>query len=171
MRLTHEITQLKERLDSVSKSFTEVKDSLNKVRVQRKERFLDLFDRVSAQLPVTYRELTKGAGTANLLVSDRVERPFESPVIFDFCPPGKRHGVDLEMLSGGEKTIAALAFVFAMVQIVRPPLLVMDEVDAFLDSENVAEISEYFSKKLNLFSKAVGKTTQVLCVSHKEELA
>lgn len=82
-------------------------------------------------------------------MSDKVDRPFESPIIFDFCPPGKRHGVDMEMLSGGEKTVAALAFVFAMVQVVRPPLLIMDEVDAFLDAENVADISNYLQTKLN----------------------
>ena len=88
-----------------------------------------LFDKVSTQMPVNYRELTKAAGTANLLISDRVEKPFDAQIIFDFCPPGKRHGVDLEMLSGGEKTVAALAFVFAMVQVVRPSILVLDEVD------------------------------------------
>lgn len=84
-----------------------------------------------------------------MIMSDKVDRPFESPIIFDFCPPGKRHGVDMEMLSGGEKTVAALAFVFAMVQVVRPPLLIMDEVDAFLDAENVADISNYLQTKLN----------------------
>lgn len=87
---------------------------MSRVRCQRKDKFLELFDLVSNQLPVNYRELTKAAGTANLLISDRIDKPFESPIIFDFCPPGKRHGVDLDMLSGGEKTMAALAFVFAM---------------------------------------------------------
>ena len=88
-----------------------------------------------------------------MIMSDKVDRPFESPIIFDFCPPGKRHGVDMEMLSGGEKTVAALAFVFAMVQVVRPPLLIMDEVDAFLDAENVADISNYLQSKLNQISQ------------------
>ena len=47
----------------------------------------------------------------------------------------------MEMLSGGEKTMAALAFIFTLAQVVKPAILVMDEVDAFLDSENVAEIT------------------------------
>ena len=58
----------------------------------------------------------------------------------------------MELLSGGEKTMAALAFVFAMVQVVRPSILVMDEVDAFLDTDNVAIISNFLQNKLNLFS-------------------
>lgn len=56
------------------------------------------------------------------------------------------------MLSGGEKTIASLAFIFAMVQVVRPSMLVLDEVDAFLDADNVATIATFLKKKLNLFS-------------------
>ena len=166
-----EITALKDQLDGVSKSFGNAKESLNKVRVDRRDKFLTFFDKISAQLPANYREMTKFGGTASLFVSDRLEKPFDSPIIFDFCPPGKRHGVDIEMLSGGEKTMAALAFLFALVQVVRPPLLIMDEIDAFLDSENVAEISTFLRNKLNLFSQQSEQATQTLCVSHKEDLA
>ena len=49
----------------------------------------------------------------------------------------------MESLSGGEKTMAALAFVFAMAQVVRPSLLILDEVDAFLDADNVEEICKF----------------------------
>ena len=116
---------------------------MNRVSVKRKEKFLALFDKVSDKLPANYRDLTQAAGTASLLISDRVDEPFNADIIFDFCPPGKRNGVDLENLSGGEKTMAALAFVFTMAQIVKPSILVMDEVDAFLDVENVNEISAF----------------------------
>ena len=53
--------------------------------------------------------------------------------------------MDLELLSGGEKTIAALSFVFALTQVKRPSLLVMDEVDCFLDPENVSLVSQFLS--------------------------
>ena len=156
MRLTHEIQKLKDRLETANREFSEAKESLNRVRQLRKDRFLSLFDKVSAQLPVNYRELTRAAGTANLLISDRTEKPFDSPIIFDFCPPGKRHGVDLDLLSGGEKTMAALAFILALVQVVKPALLVMDEVDAFLDADNVTEISSFLRDKLNHLARASG---------------
>merc|ERR1712032_801462 len=78
------------------------------------------------------------------------------------------------MLSGGEKTIAALAFVFALVQLKRPPLLVMDEVDCFLDPENVALVAQFLTEKLDPPVEG-GQTsvghTQILLVSHKEQLA
>jgi chromosome segregation protein len=92
-------------------------------------------------------------------------------MIFDFCPPGKRHGVDLEMLSGGEKTMAALSFIFALVQVKQPPLLIMDEIDAFLDKDNVRLASTFLSTNLNMFSKSAHKDTQVILVSHKENFA
>jgi chromosome segregation ATPase len=72
--------------------------------------------------------------------------PFESQVIFDFCPPGKRHGSDIDQLSGGEKSIAALSFIFALAKVSKPPMMILDEVDAFLDSENVECVTQYLRK-------------------------
>lgn len=129
---------------------------------------MGFYTQVSEYLPYIYKDLTKcevaaSGGQASLLIMDRHETPFESQIIFDFCPPGKRHGVDLDQLSGGEKTIAALAFVFALAKVKAPPLLIMDEVDAFLDAANVSLVTNYLQKeKLK---------TQFLIVSHKEDLA
>ncbi len=96
-----------------------------------------------------------------MLIADTADMPFESTIVFDFCPPGKRHGCEIEQLSGGERSIAALSFVFALAQVKQPPLIVLDEVDAFLDSDNVKYVTEYL-KTLKC---------QVLIISHKEELA
>jgi chromosome segregation protein len=83
--------------------------------------------------------------------------------MFDFCPPGKRHGVDLDSLSGGEKTIAALSFVFALAQVKIPPFILMDEVDAFLDLANVQLVTSFLRNQKS--------QTQFLIVTHKEDLA
>jgi chromosome segregation ATPase len=171
IRLTEEIQKLKERLDDTGKDYKAEKEQFDKVTAERRSMFLDFFDRVSQRLPQIYRELTKSAGTANMLIADRFESPFESQIIFDFAPPAKRHGVDLEMLSGGEKTIAALSFVFALAQVKQPSLLVMDEVDCFLDPENVALVSQFLTEKLNPPEEGNVGQTQVLLVSHKEDLA
>ena len=98
----------------MSKNFTTSKSELNDISVKRKEKFMILFDKVSEKLPVNYRELTKAAGTASLCISDRVEKPFSSEIFFEFCPPYKRMGIEMDRLSGGEKTMAALAFVFTL---------------------------------------------------------
>jgi chromosome segregation ATPase len=72
-------------------------------------------------------------GTASLFIDDR-SNPFEKSIHFCPCPPGKRAAYDVTQLSGGEKTVAALALLFTMIQVKKPPLLLLDEVDAFLDA-------------------------------------
>lgn len=129
---------------------------------------MGFYTKVSETLPSIYRELTKCeiaamGGHASLLLMDKNETPFDSQIIFDFCPPGKRHGVDIDSLSGGEKTIAALSFVFSLAQIKQPPFVVMDEVDAFLDLANVQLVTSFLRNS---------KTkTQYLIVTHKDDLA
>ena len=83
-----------------------------------------------------------------MLIAD-TQAPFDSQLVFDFCPPGKRHGTELEGLSGGEKSIAALSFVFALTQVKKPLLLMLDEVDCFLDHDNVMRIKDYIELNLN----------------------
>lgn len=55
--------------------------------------------------------------------------------------------------------MAALALAFAMIQVKRPPMLLMDEVDAFLDSENVTLVTDFIKQHLQ---------TQTIMISHKE---
>ena len=78
VRLTAEIDQLKASLDQAGTEYKTEKESFDQVTSQRRRLFLDFFDRVSQRLPQIYRELTNSAGTANLLITDREERPFES---------------------------------------------------------------------------------------------
>lgn len=61
-------------------------------------------------------------------------------------PPMKRFR-DMEQLSGGEKTIAALALLFCIAMFSPPPFFVLDEVDAALDSQNVAKVAAYIRQK------------------------
>ena len=78
---------------------------------------MNFFNRTSLEMPQIYRDLTRQTGTSSLLITDSVDVPFESQVMFDFCPPGKRHGSDIDQLSGGEKSIAALSFIFALAKV------------------------------------------------------
>lgn len=85
--------------------------------------------------------------------------PFDKNIHFFPQPPTKSHIYDISQLSGGEKTVAALALVFALAQVKRPPLLLLDEVDAHLDVENVDLVTDYIKKHLK---------SQIMIVSHKE---
>lgn len=84
-----------------------------------------------------YKELTRSdtfpmGGTAYLAL-DNSEEPYLAGIKFNTMPPAKRFR-EIEQLSGGERTVAALALLFALWKAQPAPLFVMDEIDAALDN-------------------------------------
>lgn len=141
------------------------------VRAARRNRFMDCFERVAAEIGGVYRRLTAfsvgrdiDGGTAFLDLED-TEDPFNGGVRFTAMPPLKRF-FDVNQLSGGERTLAAIALIFAVQAYQRPPFLVLDEVDASLDTHNVLALAGYVEKcecqaivislKDQLFSRSEG---------------
>ena len=83
-------------------------------------------------------------GTAYLSLEDS-EEPYLDGVKYHAMPPMKRFR-EMELLSGGEKTVAALALLFAIHSYQPAPFFVLDEVDAALDNTNVAKVAQYIRK-------------------------
>ncbi|CAJ1439179.1 unnamed protein product [Effrenium voratum] len=131
--------------DTARKSIEEIEGKFEAVRKSRKEKFMDCFQKVSAAIGPVYRRLTaqNGAdgGSAYLDLEDS-EDPFNGGIKFTAMPPAKRFR-DMHLLSGGEKTLAAMALLFAVHSFQRPPFMVLDEVDAALDANNVRALSKY----------------------------
>ena len=93
------------------------------------------------------------------------EEPFQDEdqnIIYDFKPPNKQFDNDINSRSGGEKTIAGLALVFslAMEKSPQPPMILLDEVDAHLDQQNIDLLVKYIRNWEN--------KPQVLMISHHE---
>lgn len=84
-------------------------------------------------------------GKAYLNLSDK-EEPYNGTIQFNAIPPMKRFR-GMEYLSGGEKTIAALALLFAIHSYHPAPFFVMDEVDAALDNINVLKLCNYIKQR------------------------
>ena len=108
------------------------------------------FNHVSHELAVIYRDLTKSSkhplgGNAYLSLDD-TEEPYLGGIKYNAMPPMKRFR-DMEQLSGGEKTVAALAFLFAIHSFRPAPFFVMDEVDAALDNVNVKKVCNYIKQR------------------------
>ncbi|KAF8320444.1 hypothetical protein DL93DRAFT_1845701 [Clavulina sp. PMI_390] len=80
-------------------------------------------------------------GVAYLSLED-TEEPYNGGIKYHAMPPMKRFR-DMDQLSGGEKTVAALALLFAIHSFQPAPFFVLDEVDAALDNTNVAKIANY----------------------------
>jgi structural maintenance of chromosome 1 len=112
---------------------------LKRVRDIRTQRFMSAFGDIQRAVGLIYTDMTKSSkhplgGSAYLSLSDdNDEEPFNSKVTFSVKPANKRY-LELNQLSGGEKTIACLSLLFAVNKWKAAPLLVMDEVDAALDN-------------------------------------
>lgn len=121
-------------------------DKFQEVRSQRHQKFMEAFEHISSKIDFIYKELTKSAtsplgGSAYLTLEDE-DSPYNSGIKYHAMPPMKRFR-DMDLLSGGEKTMAALALLFAIHSYQPAPFFVLDEVDAALDNSNVGKIANY----------------------------
>lgn len=144
------------RLQSTEKDFDQArkdarraKEKFDVVRKKRSDLFNTAFDHISEAIDGIYKDLTKSknfplGGTAYLSLED-TDEPFSSGIKYHAMPPMKRFR-DMEQLSGGEKTMAALALLFAIHSYQPAPFFVLDEVDAALDNANVAKIANYIKE-------------------------
>ena len=114
---------------------------------QRFKLFMDCFDVIGPKLDQIYKHLTRHGnvtGGAYLELEDR-DHPYHCGVRYSVMAPGNRIR-DLNSMSGGERTMAACALLFALVAYRPPPFLILDEVDAHLDSKNVDSLVLRFSR-------------------------
>lgn len=120
--------------------------AFNEVEARRLDTFNAAFDHICLHIDPIFKSLTKSAthptgGQASLSL-DNLEAPFAGGVKFTAMPPSKRY-CEMDQLSGGEKTVAALALLFAIHRFQPSPFFVLDEIDAALDAVNVARVASY----------------------------
>ncbi|KAG6813644.1 hypothetical protein H0H92_008881 [Tricholoma furcatifolium] len=144
-----------ERLEDVEAKLADTEREADKARKESKtarDEFQDVkrrrraYNHISDRIDQVYKDLTKGkaspmGGVAYLSLEDS-EEPYTGGIKYHAMPPMKRFR-DMEQLSGGEKTVAALALLFAIHSYQPAPFFVLDEVDAALDNTNVAKIANY----------------------------
>ena len=128
---------------------------------------METFDLVANNIVKIYKDMTKAKlnryfGGNALLYADNTEEPYNGGVIYSPTPPGKRCMYEMDQLSGGEKTIAALSLLFAIHSAMPSPFYIMDEVDAFLDWENCQLL-------LNYLQQVSTNQSQCILITHKEE--
>ncbi|KAH7887101.1 RecF/RecN/SMC [Phlebopus sp. FC_14] len=132
--------------DKARKESKQARDQFNDVKRRRCELFNKAYTHIADRIDDVYKDLTKGkaapmGGVAYLSLEDN-EEPYVAGIKYHAMPPMKRFR-DMEQLSGGEKTVAALALLFAIHSYQPAPFFVLDEVDAALDNTNVAKIANY----------------------------
>lgn len=139
------------RLDAQRKDLIKLMKELNE---RKKEALSKVFLAINENFKVTYADLS-GGGEAELVL-ENPDQPFEGGLIMKVRP---RNGkvLRLEALSGGEKSLAALAFIFALQQYQPSPFYLLDEVDMFLDAVNADMVAHRVQKS--------SKTAQFVMIS------
>ncbi|KAI3901248.1 hypothetical protein MKW92_040968 [Papaver armeniacum] len=137
-----------EEFEAVRKEEMEITDKYNAIKQRRYELFTEAFNHISNNIDKIYKQLTKSSthqlgGTAYLNLENE-DDPFLHGIKYTAMPPTKRFR-DMEQLSGGEKTVAALALLFSIHSYKPSPFFILDEVDAALDNLNVAKIAGFIS--------------------------
>ena len=121
------------------------------------EKFNNELARINESFKLTFRELF-GGGFAKLALSDEND-PLESGVEIFAQPPGKKIQ-NMTLLSGGEKSLTAMAVIFAILRIKPLPFCLFDEVEAALDDSNVEIVDKYLKK--------LSSETQFILITHKK---
>lgn len=146
------LAQTEQEFERSRREAKRARDEFARIKRRRCELFNRAYNHISERIDPIYKELTKGraapmGGIAYLSLED-TEEPYLSGIKYHAMPPMKRFR-DMDQLSGGEKTMAALALLFAIHSYQPAPFFVLDEVDAALDSQNVAKVSDYIRQHAN----------------------
>lgn len=137
-------------LEEARKEAREAALAFDQVRQSRHDAFTAAFRHIAASINDIYQDLTRSSvhklgGTAYLSLENE-DAPYLHGIKYTAMPPTKRFR-DMEQLSGGEKTLASLALLFAIHSYRPSPFFVLDEVDAALDATNVARVAHYIRSK------------------------
>ncbi|MEN8237908.1 MAG: chromosome segregation protein SMC [Actinomycetota bacterium] len=156
--LASEVTELEKQLGDLNQSRAELK----KVIAALDEKMVDLFEEAFTDIATFYEEnfalvFPGGKGRLRLVASDD---PLTAGVVVEAQPAGKKVG-RLSLLSGGERSLAALAFLFAVFRARPSPFYVLDEVEAALDDANLHR----FLRLVDTLSGSV----QLVIITHQQQ--
>ncbi|MBI4214401.1 AAA family ATPase, partial [archaeon] len=145
-----EVDEIRERAKKLSQEKQAVLGVVEEIEQKKINSFMETFNALNKHFDMYFREFYPEEGSRAALRLDNHEKPLESGLIVEASPAGKKPR-SIDELSGGEKTIVAIAFLFG-IQAYRPsPFYILDEVDAALDpanSERVARMLRKFAGSL-----------------------
>jgi chromosome segregation protein len=149
------LTQQRDDLIEAEKTLLNTIEEINNT-AQRK--FLETFAKIRENFIRTFKELFMEGDECDLKLEEEVD-PLEANIEIIAKPRGKRP-TSIDLLSGGEKTLTAIALLFAIYLVKPSPFCILDEVDAPLDDSNI----DRFTRILKKFSD----NTQFIVVTHNK---
>ncbi|XP_053110843.1 structural maintenance of chromosomes protein 1B isoform X2 [Hemicordylus capensis] len=137
------------------------RQEFEKVKKRRYELFSQCFEHVSVAIDQIYKKLCRNNSAQAFLSPENPEEPYLEGISYNCVAPGKRF-MPMDNLSGGEKSVAALALLFAIHSFRPAPFFILDEVDAALDNTNIGKISSFITQQSQ-------EKCQIIVISLKEE--
>ncbi len=156
--LTKRFEFLNTQRDDLVKALEDLQKVIRKINQITQDRFIQTFQLVNEKLNEVFPRLFAG-GAAKLVLTDP-DNPLETGVELMIHPPGKKL-TRLSLLSGGEKALSAIAFIFAIFLIKPASFCLMDEIDAPLDEANVYRFNELL--------KIIGEKSQIVMITHNKK--
>ncbi len=141
----------------LAEAVNRLRGSIGNLNREGRERLRAAFEEVDTHFRRLFTRLFQG-GQAHLALVDS-DDPLEAGLEIIAQPPGKRLG-SLELMSGGEKALTAVALIFAIFQYKPSPFCLLDEVDAPLDDANVGRFCDIV--------REMSEAVQFLCITHNK---
>jgi len=155
--IKNEFVEFKEKVDRIVSEKESIEETINKIEEKKKVTFDRTLNEISKHFKVIYKEITNGEAT--LALADTTS--LDSGLLIKASPQGKSL-LSIDSMSGGEKTLTAFAFLFAIQNHKPKPFYILDEADSALDKTNTKKI-------VNLIKKQ-SKHAQFIIISHNDTL-
>lgn len=147
----------KERSD-LNEAMEDLTNVIDEMDEEMKKRFKDTYDKVNTEFAKVFKKLFKG-GQGKLILTNPDDY-LTTGIDIVAEPPGKKLK-NINLLSGGEKTLTAISLLFAILNVRPVPFCILDEVEAALDEVNVGAFGNYLKEHEN--------KTQFIIITHKKK--
>ncbi|SHE81535.1 condensin subunit Smc [Fodinibius roseus] len=162
-----EYEEEKERLDfyeeqigDLRQAAKELRETIEEINKTATRRFNETFEKIRVNFQKVFHTLFNDDDYCDLVIDEEAEDPLDARIEIKANPKGKRPST-INQLSGGEKTLTAIALLFAIYLVKPSPFCVLDEVDAPLDDANI----ERFADMIRNFSQE----TQFIIITHNKK--
>lgn len=147
---------LKEQTDDIEKSKAELSRIIEDLTASMSEKFTQQFNRINEEFKTCFADFF-GGGKGEIILEDP-SNCLESQIEIKIQPPGKSVQ-NINLFSGGEKSLAAMALLFSVLKVTPAPFCIYDEVEAALDDVNVERFAKYMRR--------MTEKTQFISITHR----
>ncbi|MBP2252273.1 chromosome segregation protein [Halarchaeum solikamskense] len=153
-----DLEDLEEKRETLVEEAEGIRERIESYESQKRETFMDAYEAIDGHFQRIFSRLSAGSGE---LVLEDEDDPFEGGLTMK-AQPADKPVQRLDAMSGGEKSLTALAFIFAIQRHNPAPFYALDEVDAFLDAVNAERVGELVDE--------LAENAQFVVVSHRSAM-